>query len=440
MLPRRAAWARLAMKRAEVSRRQFLHWAGAAAIALSPFGNARGQAMPGPAWRQGPAAGLIGCGVRGRALAGILGPRLEGLCDVDQRELQRARERLRGGSAQAFQDYRAMLDHGGIDAVAIATPNHWHAYMAADACDAGKDVYLEAPALHRTGELRHLRDAARRRAAVIQIGAPPLFSAAGQTMIARLRTGALGALSGARAWAPANAVNGTLPTFAPPPAALDWNQWIGPAAWRPYDAGYLGQQWRWVYDFGGGRLPGEGAAWFQVLAAAGAVPEGRVTVETAGAPAPAGALWDAPERLEARYRFEDGAFGIEWRQPGPREGAPSGLTVIGENGRLTLAHDARDGFTLLEGPADPEDGAERPVQALEEAIDPLAEWLACVETRRTPSGSLDEGCAAAALAQAGALAHRLGRPIVWNPAAGQIEDDPQAERLMRGGGRGTWQF
>ena len=163
------------------------------------------------------------------------------------------RSALSGGKARPHRDYRRLLDDREIDAVVISTPEHWHALMCIDACQAGKDVYVEKPASHHIRDGRLMVEAARRNRRVVQVGQP---AAIGRALSARgeirprrpHRRRSLRGLLESRAPA-----DGRAPVTGGPPPGLDWDLWLGPAPKLPYDQVMnVGRRGSW--DFWGGNL------------------------------------------------------------------------------------------------------------------------------------------------------------------------------------------
>ncbi len=200
--------------------------------------------------------GIIGCGVRGPYLTASLkeiGVEMAAVCDVYEPNLQKGLAAASTG-ARPYADYRRMLEDKSIDVVAIATPDHWHAKMATDAVQAGKDVYVEKPMARTIDEGFRLVDAVRRTKRVLQVGtqrrSSELFQEAGRFV----RDGSLGDIRLLNCWWHGK----TGPTLSGRPlqGKLDWDQWLGPAPKRPFDPlRFFG--WIWFWDYAGGYMVGQ---------------------------------------------------------------------------------------------------------------------------------------------------------------------------------------
>jgi predicted dehydrogenase len=202
--------------------------------------------------------GLIGCGGRGRTLLGHFLERpdveVRGVCDVHEPRLKAARAAA-SPSAAAFDDYRSLLERKEIDAVIIATPDHWHARMVIDAVEAGKDVYVEKPLAHKIDEGFRIIEAVRRTKRVVQVGmqrrSAPLFVEA-RDIVASGKLGDIRLVTSAWYNNQASLSDRKLA------GDLDWKQWLGRTPERPVDALRF-FNWYYFWDYSGGLLIGQAA-------------------------------------------------------------------------------------------------------------------------------------------------------------------------------------
>src|SRR5262245_37929566 len=182
------------------------------------------------------------------------------VCDPDANRLAAAAKLVEsaGSAPQAVKDLRKVLDGRSVDAVWIATPDHWHAPAAILACDAGKHAYVEKPIAHNVREGRLLAEAAARNKRVVQTGTQSRSTRHVREAIQRLHDGAIGDVLVAKAWNSQlrRAIGRSKPTN--PPAYLDFDLWLGPAPERPYQQNLLPGIWRWWYDFGCGDMGNDG--------------------------------------------------------------------------------------------------------------------------------------------------------------------------------------
>jgi predicted dehydrogenase len=199
--------------------------------------------------------GLIGCGQRGRWF-------FEGadyVCDPDQARLAVAAQKSGVDSRHAVTDMRRILDDPDIDAVVIAAPDHWHAPAAILACQAGKHVYVEKPCSHNFREAQLLVQAARDHRRVVQHGTQQRSTPFTIEAIEMLHAGAIGEVLVAKAWNIQRRSNIGFGKPGPPPAGVDYDLWVGPAQWVPFQANRFHSDWHWWYNFGTGDIGNDGA-------------------------------------------------------------------------------------------------------------------------------------------------------------------------------------
>lgn len=257
---------------APLSRRAFVAQSAGAAAAVAA-GSVLPAALPAAAWARVPGAnarlrlGVIGTGGRGRDVMGAFQRQPDvdvvALNDVWDVAANEARAKA-GTQAAVLTDYRRLLDRKDVDAVLIATPDHWHAPMAVDACAAGKDVYIEKPLTHRAEEGHAIARAVREHRRVMQVG---LQQRSGAHYLRAKReyfdSGRIGKVAYVRTWWHGNTYHLRKPTFTAQPAGLDWRQWVGPARMRPFDALQF-WNWRSYFDFGGGTITDLFTHWIDV--------------------------------------------------------------------------------------------------------------------------------------------------------------------------------
>jgi predicted dehydrogenase len=185
------------------------------------------------------------------------------VCDVYERNLNLAVDRT-NGQARAVRDFREILTDKSIDAVCISTPDHWHAYMAVEACKAGKDVFVEKPVSVTIDESLKMVEAARKYNRVVQAGTMQRSAAHFRKAVELVRSGELGKITFVRTWnykrSSAEGIGN--PPDADPPAGLDWDMWLGPAPSRRFNANRFGvdpedkyfSNFRWFWDYAGGMM------------------------------------------------------------------------------------------------------------------------------------------------------------------------------------------
>ena len=209
--------------------------------------------------------GIIGPGGMGsahlRTLCGNPEVNIAYVCDADEQRTVRARdivEKARGKAPKTTGDMRKVFEDPSVDAVWIATPDHWHGPATLLACEAGKHVYVEKPASHNLREGRLMIEAARRHKRVIQVGTQARSSHHIREAMDHLADGAIGDILVAKAWNSQR--RGTIGKSQPaqPPQHLDFDTWLGPSPQVPFRPNMLHSIWRWWYDYGTGDMGNDG--------------------------------------------------------------------------------------------------------------------------------------------------------------------------------------
>jgi len=261
-----------ATKPSQLTRRRFFSAAGAAAAApyIIPATAIGGEGRPAPSERI--TMGFVGVGGQGMGdMGGFMGfPEVQvvAVCDVDTRHRERAQERVDNHYAQAkasgayqgcgaYHDYRELCARPDIDAVFCATPDHWHALVTCEAMRNGKDVYCEKPETLTVREGRIMVDTARRYGRIFSGGSQRVWE--DYNWYHRMMwSGTCGDLQ--EVWVNIGGPSHEMPLPAEPvPEWLDWDRWLGPAPWRPYNKGYHPFTWRSCRDFSGGGMTDWGA-------------------------------------------------------------------------------------------------------------------------------------------------------------------------------------
>ncbi len=198
--------------------------------------------------------GVIGTANRGGqlmdALLEIREAEIVALCDVDQLALDKAQAKLPKRVDQS-EDFRRLLDRKDIDAIVIATPDHWHAIQMVEACKAGKDVYVEKPLSVTIHEGRTMVQAARKYQRVVQVGTHRRSSPLYQKMTSQVADGLLGKVTVARAYRVSNMAPYGIGRKKPsnPPKTLQWDLWLGPRAEQPYQENIAPYKFRWWQNY-----------------------------------------------------------------------------------------------------------------------------------------------------------------------------------------------
>jgi predicted dehydrogenase len=438
----------------KVRRRTFLQTAAGAAAA-APYVIPQGVlAAPG---RKGANervnVGHIGMGGRARSLWGELGPLREqgetqsiAVCDVDEKRLEQALKQV-GPQAEAYRDYRYLLDRKDIDAVVIGTPDHWHGVQFVHSCEAGKHVYCEKPACCTIEESRAMVAAAKKAGIASQIGSQGRSQPEAYLMHRYLANGVIGPVSHVECFHYPSPEDHTHTPDSDPPPELDWDLWLGPLRWRPYNAKYLHGTFRWLLESGGGQIRDRGA---HVMSCAmywmGADGTGPVKVEATGTP-PTEGVWDSAVLMNVKYTFQNPDWTMTWTQmpddqlPKAEERTPDELngeiTKISRPGYGAIYHGANG--TCMHWGGDGGTWAERkvrqwtpPAGAKEVYRSPghMEDWFLGIRTGKKCIMDIEWGAGVANLCILGNLSYRLGRPLEWDQKNWTVVGDEQAQRLM----------
>jgi predicted dehydrogenase len=209
--------------------------------------------------------GVIGLRGRGRdhieSLAGIDGCRIAGICDIDEAQIGRAQEllaQLKCPPAKAYRDLRQMLESKDIDAVSVATPNHWHVLATVWACQAGKDVYVEKPLSHNIWEGRRAVEAARKYDRIVQVGMQARSLEHYRRAIDLVQHNAIGKVYLAKCLCYKRRMSIGRKPDGPVPPGVDYELWRGPAGPRPFNPNRFHYNWHWFWDTGNGDIANQG--------------------------------------------------------------------------------------------------------------------------------------------------------------------------------------
>lgn len=399
------------------TRRSFLLGAMSAALLTRA-----GYAAPGRPDATGRfPTGHVGLGQRGAQLLESTSFDPRAFFDVDTKQIKRAAPNARAG-ARVVASFRELISLADLDAVVIATPDHWHARLAIAAMEAGKDVYLETPCIWQPAEAKALLAAARRWGAVVQSGEPLPHTRAAAALKQKLAALPAGAPLTVNCKGPRNPVGGSL-SSADPPEGFDWQQWLGHAENRPYNPDYAHANWRFLLDLGGGHLRALGTTQIATLLwAAGIEAPKSVTVSATGT-APTTGVWECPADFAAAFDI-DGRIRLTWEQTEPdAESAPCAMRIEGAGEPMTL-QGIDDKATLRTETTTIADAGW-------DTQSPLEHWTTCMSARLQPRLPLTTACAASTMSQLAVVAWRVGVPLTFDFASGKVSGSPLAERLLR---------
>ncbi|WP_077921996.1 Gfo/Idh/MocA family protein [Spirosoma sp. 209] len=352
------------------------------------------------------------------------------LCDVDNVVLQKGAadfEAKYKRKLKTEQDLRKVYDDKDIDAVSIATPNHWHALAAIWACQAGKDVYVEKPGCHNLFEGRKLIEAATKYNRMVQHGVQLRSSVAIQEAIQHLRDGLIGKVYMARGtvykW---RADIGNLGN-SPVPQGLDWDLWQGPAQAREFSKNYVHYNWHWFWDYGNGDIGNQGihetdlCMWGLDVG----LPE---KITSAGGKF----LWndckETPEVLTSTYHYPKQGKIIEFEvrpwMTNKEDGVEVGNIFYGDKGYMVINGYA-DYKTYLGRNREPGPARNAGGDHYKNFVD-----AARARDKKMLNGPVETAHLASSLAHLGNIAYRLGRTLDFDPQKEVFIGDKQANAML----------
>ncbi len=429
---------------AEMNRRRFLGEGARNAAGVAAAGMV-GWHAPAVAGQMSPAdrlrVGVIGVRSQGKTLAvetaALPGADVVALCDVDASMLQRAARELEKAqplAPQLYADFRRLLDNPSLDAVLIATPDHWHAAMTVLACQAGKDVYVEKPVAQTIDEGNRMIAVAQHEGRVVQCGLQQRSGAHFRSAVELVRGGMIGKVRLAKAWS----VHRRQPVAWKPdtavPPGIDYDLWQGPAPERPFNASRFHYHWRWCWDYGTGELGNWGVHLLDI-ARWGLGVELPDRVAATGSPQPAGhkQTSQTPETLAVQYAYRDVTILWEhrlWTQHG-NEGRATGTAFYGDEGTLIVD---RSGWKVY----DRSKAVTADTSELKRSH--LTNFYDAVRQRTQPACDLRTGQISSTLCHLGNIAYCLGREVSFASETQDFGGDTEANALLSRSRRSPWEL
>lgn len=385
--------------------------------------------------------GFIGLGLQGKQHLRVLAKQAFALCDVDLARMAAARatvQKMTGRVCSAYVDYRMLLEDPAVDAVVISTPDHWHALQVVDACEAGKDVYCEKPLTLTIHEGKVMVKTVQRTKRVLQTGCQQRSDAKFRLACQLVRSGRLGRLKLIKVGIPGVNFPGPdaeklpkppVPDSDPPPE-LDYDMWLGPAPYRPYNVLRVHYNFRFFWDYSGGQLTNWGTHHLDIVQwALGADDSGPVLIEGRARYHPKH-WYEVPEWCEVTYKYADGTTVV------CSTDTKLGVQFFGENGviyvnRGTIAAEPEE---LLQEPV------AHPTVSLPVSTDHHGNWFEAIRTRTQPIGNVVVGHRSATVCHLGNIAILTGRKIRWDPVAEQIVGDNDAAKMLSRPYRSPWRL
>jgi predicted dehydrogenase len=400
---------------------------------------------------------LIGCGGMGigdlRDFLRVKNVECAGLCDVDDARIAAAIKAVaeRGFAEPALKtkDFRKVLDVRDIDAVIVATPDHWHALPTVMACQSGKDVYVEKPLSLTIAEGRVMVDTARRHNRVVQMGTQQRSASHYTAAVDFVKSGKLGKIRQVRAWAYLD-WKGETPVLpdTDPPAGVDYEMWLGPAPKRPFNKNRFHFTFRWYWDYSGGLMTDWGAHMIDIANWAMGIKAPSSAVSVGGKYGYPSDAMETPDTQQVIWEFPQ--FSMIWehalgvgRGPNARE---HGVEFHGNDGVLVVD---RDGWEVY-----PEtDAIDRPMRQYRMPGIPrqdagnqdyhllhVQDFLNCMRSRERPRSDVEIGHNSMIACHLGNIAFRLGRHVKWDVEGEKMMGDEEAQKHVSRPYRAPWKL
>lgn len=428
---------------------------------LAATGTAAAAAVAAPALTSTSASAndrirvaVIGLGGRGRVshcgalieLAKEENVEIAALCDCDENRTAQAAaevEQRTGKRPATFFDERKLLDDKSIDAVSLATPNHWHALETIWACQAGKDVYVEKPASHNIFEGRKMVEAAHKYRRIVQHGTQCRSSPKIREGIEKLHQGAIGRVYLARGIAFKRRAGGRN-EFGPVPPGVHWDLWLGPAPLAPYNKLAI-YRWRFLKEYGNGEIGDQGVHQLDIIRWGLKLDTHPARVQSMGGNLVHDDDEDTPTNQVFACQFEgrrllvtfetrnwytnsEAGMGIEY--PFVDHQNVVGVIFLGTEGYMIIP-DYSSYYVFLGPQRKPGPSASVPGNPMMDT-DHFRNWLRAVRSRNPAelTAEIEEGHYSSALCHLANIAYRTGRTLTFDPKAERFVNDPEADQLL----------
>ena len=365
--------------------------------------------------------------------------RVVGICDVDQQVLAGARETAEnatGRSPQPVEDFRRLLDNPSIDAVVVATPNHWHCPIAVRALQAEKDVYLEKPGSHVFREGRLLVQAAGKYDRIVQHGTQMRSSEVTARADEVLKSGLLGTVKMSKAWNCQRHSHRQAVADQPAPSGVDYDMWLGPAPRRPFNPNRFHANWSWYRDYGNGDIGDDGIHDIDMARWGLGVTTHPERITAHGSRIDLTGEREFPDNMTVAYQYSEGKVLLyeerAWTPYGPY-GFDSGNAFYGTEGMMIFSR--RGYFQVYLG----KNRKKGPTSSGGRGYTRhLSNFLDCLRSRKQPIAGAEVLHLSCGLVHLGEVAYRVGRVLNFDAQAEQIVGDNEANRLLTKEYRAPW--
>lgn len=422
-----------------LTRRQMLAYTSTtAASLLVPWTSSRAQSSvvksPNARWR----IGAIGLRYQGTVItreATAFGD-VTAICDVDSHVRDQARASF-GSTATLFEDYRDLIARNDIDVIMIGAPDHWHVKMAADALRAGKDVYVEKPVSLTIDEGKFLRKVAAETGRVIQVGTWQRSDSRFRLAAEMIQAGRLGKLQKVTVVLGKNRTGGPFEPM-PQPKNLNWDRWLGQAAYVPYTPERCHYTFRFWYEYAGGEMTDTGAHHVDIAQwAIGRQHTGPVEVIAKSKLPHVENGYNVPIDFQVTFRYADGL------EMDVLDNGRNGILFEGDAGRMFVNRGSITGTPVDELKTKPltrgdyrlydGDNLDRPELAgkIDAIKNHMGNFYDCTLSRKTPISDVESQHRSATTCHLGNIAFRLQRNLKWDPEHEVFVGDDEANSLLR---------
>ena len=410
--------------------------------------------------------GVIGVGNRGDQLLDAFlvhkDCEIAALCDVYEPYLEAAQKKV-GGQATLHHDFRKLIDQKDLDAVVIATPDHWHALQFVAACRAGKDVYVEKPLSLTISEGQKIVAVAQETGRITQVGLHRRSSSFIQEAVRQIREGAIGKVTVAKCYhlrneSPQGIGN---PPDCAPPAGLDWDMWLGPAPKVAFNPNRCLYKFRWFWDYSGGQLTNFGAHYLDVIQWA-LGQEAPQSVFAAGGKYAVADNREIPDTMEVIWQYPGALVIMSQFNASQSPGNIRGCELEFRGTKGTMLIQEGSGFEII-----PESTRTRELPALSpilrkenaeqsrgvkkareatqvrgraETSDHARNFLDCVKSRKPTNCPVAIGHRSTSATLVAKIALRLGRHLTWDGKAEKFVSDEEANRMLAYDYRVPWRL
>ncbi len=360
------------------------------------------------------------------------------LCDIDQTVLEKCAKDVfekTGKKPLVFRDYRALLDLTEIDAVIIATPDHWHCLPFVDACKAGKDIYVEKPISNTIAECNIMLEAAKKYNRIVTVGQQQRSGSEWEKIMELIRSGTLGDVKRINCWANFNYGAGRprVPD-SDPPQGVDYNQWLGPAPYRPFNENRFHGLWRMNWDYGGGLATDWGVHLLDMaLWAKGDTHQFPQTVVASGGILrfPMNEI-QTPDTFNAVYNYGD--WILHWEHNSGIQTGPwnrnYGVSFVGANGTIIANRDSWELIPEKKGDKLLTEAIPQQICSQNSHQQHVRNFLDSVKSRKQPACSIEIGHTAAVTAHLGNIAARTSAILTYDEINKSF-NNPEADKLIK---------